>query len=417
MKDHGPCVRVKDRDDGTCKFRFEVRRNLPPGWKGSTPILVNGRDSVVYADLTPRDEVEIRRTADELFRQLALARAANQNEPFPPAVVEERSWEKLIELRQAHSTWKELKLASKRSYASIQKRWILPLLASEPALAPSVVVESQIDRIFLARIHSKNRRKAADIEVRALINKAIREGWRTAGLTFKHAVRLDPPKMQIWTADEVFCFVTAAIQDGQRGLAKMIVAQWEIGQRLEDVRHFRYGQQYENGCLYYRCKKTGAEIRVDIVNKTARRILDDDYRCGEYMFPNRWGQPFTGPELSKAFRRIRSKIPDFDQTRQLRALRHTVVLELALSGCTIPEIASITGHHPETVHKTIEHYLPIHPQLAQNAVEKREERRRLDNVSGLSGELVVEGVRRILLTAPKAATPEGPEGKEPDGAQ
>lgn len=213
----------------------------------------------------------------------------------------------------------------------------------------------------------------------------------------------------MWTADDLRCAVTQAITDGERGLARLLLTQWEIGQRLQSVRVFRYGYQYENGCFFYKCRKTGREIRIEVKNLRARAVLDATYEHGAYMFPSAEdGKPFTGVQLTKAFTRLRRQLKGFDPKLQLRQLRHTVVLELALAGCNIPEIASITSHNLATVHHTLKHYLAKDSELADRAMEKRE-RRRLEQVSGLSGEVIVDGARRIYIgDLPKAETPQAP---------
>ncbi len=54
-------------------------------------------------------------------------------------------------------------------------------------------------------------------------------------------------------------------------------------------------------------------------------------------------------------------------------LRGTAVTRLALVGCTVPEIASITGHSLRDVHAIFDaHYLADDPGLAESAIRKLE---------------------------------------------
>ncbi len=396
MKNYGPCVAVRPRLDGTVRFRFEVRRNRPAGWPGSRPILVDGKDGMRLGNLTAAQEAQIEKAAEAMFRELCRLRAqdADAQTLKPPQI--ERSWSDLIELRRQHSNWQGLKPKSRQTYASTQKR-IVDFLGWDPALQPSTVLESQIDKIFLQRIISPHRRKAAYLEVRRLLEKAVREGWRDPALTISYSARLPKPKLKTWSADDLRCAATQAITEGEYGLARMMFAQWEIGQRLQNVRLFRYGYQYVSGGFHYECVKTGREIRIGVINAQARRILDDAYEHGAYMFPYAaTGKPFTGVELSKAFARVRKRLQGFDPKLQFRQLRHTVILELALAGCTVPEIATITGHELSSVHHTLKHYLRPHSEMADRAMEKRE-RRRLEQVTGIKGELIVEGARSIYI--------------------
>ncbi|WP_148291435.1 hypothetical protein [Brevundimonas abyssalis] len=199
MKNYGPCVAVRPRSDGTVKFRFEVRRNRPRSWPRTRPILINGRDGVRLSEMTPQLEKEVERKAEALFIDLGRMRAQELGGVTPAAPKIERSWEELIALRREHSNWLGLKPASRATYASSQKR-ILSLLGGFEGLAPSIVLESQIDRIFLPRIPSAHRRKAAYLEVRRLLEKAVREGWRDAALTISYSARLPESVLRVWTA-------------------------------------------------------------------------------------------------------------------------------------------------------------------------------------------------------------------------
>jgi len=54
-------------------------------------------------------------------------------------------------------------------------------------------------------------------------------------------------------------------------------------------------------------------------------------------------------------------------------LRGTAVTRLALAGCTVPEIASITGHSLKEVNGILDsHYLSRDAGLAEQAIRKRE---------------------------------------------
>ena len=55
---------------------------------------------------------------------------------------------------------------------------------------------------------------------------------------------------------------------------------------------------------------------------------------------------------------------------QDRDLRDVSVTWLARAGCTIPEIASLTGHSLVTVHSILKHYLAAHPDMADSAIAK-----------------------------------------------
>ena len=51
-------------------------------------------------------------------------------------------------------------------------------------------------------------------------------------------------------------------------------------------------------------------------------------------------------------------------------LRDTAVTWLALASCTVPQIASITGHSLKTIEQVLKHYLGMHPELARSAIAR-----------------------------------------------
>jgi hypothetical protein len=43
---------------------------------------------------------------------------------------------------------------------------------------------------------------------------------------------------------------------------------------------------------------------------------------------------------------------------------------LARAGCTLPQIAAITGHSLQSIYQVLKHYLQITPELADEAIAK-----------------------------------------------
>lgn len=413
----GPYTTLRPRQDGTVRIRFEVRRNRPEGWKPSIPILVDGRDGLNPDNLTDARKAQVIARAEDLYRDLERLRAEEAADRPVTAIPEgARTWRQLIKLRREHGTWLDRARSTQQTYASTQKR-IVELFEHDPALLPSTILDSQVDRVVRARVSSLSRRRAIMLEIRTLLRKAMLEGWRAKELEIQFYNKRDTPDMRPWTVDEFNCVATSAITRGEEGLARLLFAQWEIGQRLQSLRFFRYGHQYENGCFFYKCRKTKRVVRIQVINPTARKILDEGFRYGEYMFPRKLdGKPYDCVSLSKTFAKVRKAVPGLDVAIQLRQLRHTVIKELAIAGCTVPEIASVTSHAMTTVHEVLEFYLPQLTELAEHAMMKRERRRQFD-VEGVRGELIVEGTRRIFLgEIPKALVPLSPAERDKHAA-
>lgn len=85
-------------------------------------------------------------------------------------------------------------------------------------------------------------------------------------------------------------------------------------------------------------------------------------------------RPFADvSRLGHVFADVRDRfvLPSGGRHLVLRALRHSCVVQLARAGCTVPEIASITGHAPASVEEILRIYLPRDSTVAMNAQRKR----------------------------------------------
>ena len=81
-----------------------------------------------------------------------------------------------------------------------------------------------------------------------------------------------------------------------------------------------------------------------------------------------WTEDGFRTSWDKAFRKTSLKDLHFHD------LRGTAVTRLALSNCSVPEIASITGHSMTTVQEILDaHYLGGRVELAESAIKKLSE--------------------------------------------
>ena len=82
------------------------------------------------------------------------------------------------------------------------------------------------------------------------------------------------------------------------------------------------------------------------------------------------GQPWDEHAFRKAFRKVR-EAAEMPAELWFMHLRHTAVVEMEDSGCTIPEIAGVTGQSLQTVTQLLERYGRRTRIQAENAIKKR----------------------------------------------
>jgi integrase len=174
----------------------------------------------------------------------------------------------------------------------------------------------------------------------------------------------------IWRADDIREFCGVASVELQ---AALLLALW-TGQRQGDLLKLSW-KNYDG--TYIRIRQTKAKggkgRRVTIpVGAPLKLALDDalnQKRSAVTILTNSRGLPWT----EDGFRTSWGKAFDKSGLGDLHFhdLRGTAVTRLALSNCTVPEIAAITGHSMETVQNILDaHYLGGRVELAESAIKK-----------------------------------------------
>ena len=152
----------------------------------------------------------------------------------------------------------------------------------------------------------------------------------------------------IWLPSDVEAMRRACSQELAWALD---LALW-TGQRQGDLLKLSWTQVRE-GWLVLRQGKTKARVGIPLTG-TFGAIIDGIPKRAVTILTNSRGLPWT----ESGFRASWSKA--FNETSlsdlHFNDLRGTAVINLADAGCSIPEIASITGHKLKSVHGILERY-------------------------------------------------------------
>jgi integrase len=153
-------------------------------------------------------------------------------------------------------------------------------------------------------------------------------------------------------------------------MAAVLLALW-TGQRQGDLLAMPWSA-YDGRSIKLVQSKTNKSVAIP-VGDTLRRFLDGMKRQGDTILVSSTGNPWTKDGFKSSFYRAveRAGIDD----RHFHDLRGTAVTRLALSECSVPQIASITGHSLRDVEAILDaHYLGGRVELAEQAALKLESR-------------------------------------------
>lgn len=229
-----------------------------------------------------------------------------------------------------------------------------------------------------------------------------------------------PPRLRFATRQEIAALIAAADRLGHPEMGDMIVLGVWTGQRQGDRL-----QLTDKGSLnarrVFRQSKTGAIVSVPEAPELTKRLAAAARRRRRADIVNprivldesRW-EPFPddGDRYRKRFAEIRAAAANGVVDREATALaveehrrarrnapppvvyavapcpsllgdaeagilpflemnlRDTAVTWLALAGCSVPEICAITGHSLQSATQILRHYLALHPDMADTAIQK-----------------------------------------------
>ncbi len=361
----GKYVVLKRRADGTHRVLFQVPPRLrPSGWSPAIPLPLKGDRT---GQLNGAEVAAIQQDAVALYAELQAIRTG----------VDEargrRSLRALVDSWQLSQAWHDLKPKSRTTYGTYVRNitaWDDSGLAGDPTRITRDDVLNFIKGSPGGIVSKKHTLKT----LRIVMDQAVAKGWRLDNPC--HGIRMKTPisKAGVWERADVDAYVAAAREMNRESIALVILLEWEIGQRLTDVRAFRPGAEYdaEAGMFRFWQSKTGSYVTVR-VSDTLRALLAKAGDGELFLFRDEaTGNAYAEDRLSKVFGQVRDRAVKVGaRPLQLRWLRHSCVVQLARAECTNLDIASITGHAPGSVSRIMSIYCPRDSQMAEGAQRKR----------------------------------------------
>ena len=160
-----------------------------------------------------------------------------------------------------------------------------------------------------------------------------------------------------------------SVASPQIGLV-FLLAIW-TGQRQGDLLRLPWSA-YDGKKIRLKQSKTGARVEIPVASEL-KAALDCVKRRSPMMLTQVDGHPWTSDGFRSSWKKAVAKAGITGLT--FHDIRGTAVTRLAVAGCTIPQIAAITGHSLKDVSEILDaHYLNRDPALAEAAISKLERR-------------------------------------------
>lgn len=174
---------------------------------------------------------------------------------------------------------------------------------------------------------------------------------------------------KVWTDEDEARFLEHAPEHLRLAI---LLAIW-TGQRQGDLLKLAWSN-YDGEAIRLRQSKTGRRVVVP-VGEPLRVALDAERarKRGTTVLLTLDGTPWTEGGFRASWRKACIKLGIVGIT--FHDLRGTAITRLAIAGCTVPEIASLTGHSLKDVEAILDaHYLSRDRGMAESAIVKLEGR-------------------------------------------
>lgn len=167
----------------------------------------------------------------------------------------------------------------------------------------------------------------------------------------------------VWSDAEI----DALLRVASPAVALPVLIALHTGQRENDVLRLPWSA-YDGQALHLRQTKTGRHVRIPI-SAEMRPILDAAPRVAITICATSRKATWTNDGFRASFSKAKAAAEIVGRT--FHDLRGTAVTRLALAGCTVPEISTITGHDLKNVETILSrHYLSRTNALGESAIAK-----------------------------------------------
>jgi integrase len=173
---------------------------------------------------------------------------------------------------------------------------------------------------------------------------------------------------KIWSDADIAAFQAVASPELRLALRLAL----DTGQRQGDLLRLPWSA-FDGGAISLRQSKTGTDVTVPSTAEL-RAALETAPRRSTLILTNSRGKPWTSDGFRTSWHKTARAAGI--QGVAFNDLRGTAVTRLADAGCTVPEIATITGHTLKSATAILEAYMSRTRTQATAAIEKLDTHRR-----------------------------------------
>jgi len=277
----------------------------------------------------------------------------------------------LVSSFEKTAKWRKLAASTQIEYKRVLKFW-----TEKFGTVPLAALASKTFRRDVLSWHddfSRDKPREADNRVTVLarvLSWAAKDSDLSVNVldSFERAYSSDRSD-KIWLPEHVSAFMAAADSHMQLAMALAL----HTGQRQADIRKMAWSQ-YDGQRIILRQGKTGRSVSVPCT-AALKHTLDHAPKRGALILLTKTEKAFQKRYFHECWTEVASEAakaqPDIGDLH-FHDIRGTTVTMLFEAGCTVAEVASITGHTLRRAQEILDRYLARTSTMATNAIAKFE---------------------------------------------
>jgi integrase len=181
------------------------------------------------------------------------------------------------------------------------------------------------------------------------------------------------PRTQMWGDKEVEQLLRNCAERNFRGVHKATTIAIWTAQRQTDILSMKWSN-YDGEYITIKQSKTGKKVSIPVhklpplkkyLDTLCRDESNPEYIVSYWNWKTKTFESYTKDLFVKHFALTKSGID-----LQFKDFRRTAITNLAAAGCTVPEIASMSGHSHTSIQKMLDTYISENSKISDQAATK-----------------------------------------------
>lgn len=257
--------------------------------------------------------------------------------------------------------------STRRAYREILNANVLPVFGDIPC---SKITRQHARAFYNSLIETPRTAEYAVMVARRVLHFGRNIGIISENPFTEMGIKKKRKRENVWLPEQIEGFLQKALEMKRPSMWVAMKIASTLGTDRSTTRLLHW-ESYDGENLSYSRNKTGVKMKIPLASiPHVKEAIDSVKQASPHIVTSEaTSRGYGAYNFNDVFRRI-ADAAGIPRELQFKDLRRTAVGNLHRAGCTVPEIASVTGWSIGNCHEVIRHYFTDTAETAGNALEK-----------------------------------------------